>query len=141
MCTHAVYNNVYLVTVGRVIVDAGIGLASMCTHAAYNNVYLFTVGRLIDGDGIGLASMCTHAVYNNVYLFTVGRVIVGAGIGLASMCVPIYISETAPPHLRGSQGAHRVNPILTMLAVNIVIILTLTTTVLGLYEPQHFGGL
>ena len=59
MCTHAVYNNVYLVTVGRVIVDAVIGLASMCTHAVYNNVYLVTVGRVIVDAGIGLASMCT----------------------------------------------------------------------------------
>ncbi|OCT87307.1 proton myo-inositol cotransporter [Xenopus laevis] len=30
-----------------------------------------------------------------------GRVVVGLGIGIASMTVPVYIAESAPPHLRG----------------------------------------
>ncbi|KFA63351.1 hypothetical protein S40285_01821 [Stachybotrys chlorohalonatus IBT 40285] len=34
-------------------------------------------------------------------LIVVGRAIAGIGIGSSSMCVPIYISETAPPSIRG----------------------------------------
>ena len=30
-----------------------------------------------------------------------GRVLAGIGVGGASMCVPIYISELAPPAVRG----------------------------------------
>ncbi|XP_069485313.1 proton myo-inositol cotransporter [Ambystoma mexicanum] len=30
-----------------------------------------------------------------------GRIVVGLGIGIASMTVPVYIAESAPPHLRG----------------------------------------
>ncbi|XP_076921205.1 monosaccharide-sensing protein 2-like [Bidens hawaiensis] len=38
----------------------------------------------------------------NVYLLLLGRLLDGLGIGLAVTLVPVYISETAPPEIRGS---------------------------------------
>ncbi|XP_076905800.1 monosaccharide-sensing protein 2-like [Bidens hawaiensis] len=38
----------------------------------------------------------------NVYLLLLGRLLDGFGIGLAVTLVPVYISETAPPEIRGS---------------------------------------
>ncbi|XP_020115088.1 monosaccharide-sensing protein 2-like [Ananas comosus] len=37
----------------------------------------------------------------NVYVLLLGRLIDGFGIGLAVTLVPVYISETAPPEIRG----------------------------------------
>ena len=50
---------------------------------------IFTVGAIVMG------------VAESREILLVGRLIVGAGIGLASMSVPMYISESSPPHLRG----------------------------------------
>jgi MFS family permease len=38
----------------------------------------------------------------NVYVLLLARLIDGFGIGLAVTLVPLYISETAPPEIRGS---------------------------------------
>lgn len=38
----------------------------------------------------------------NVYILLLARLLDGFGIGLAVTLVPIYISETAPPEIRGS---------------------------------------
>ncbi|KAD4982186.1 hypothetical protein R6Q59_001761 [Mikania micrantha] len=38
----------------------------------------------------------------NVYILLLGRLLDGFGIGLAVTLVPVYISETAPPEIRGS---------------------------------------
>lgn len=40
----------------------------------------------------------------NIYILLVARLIVGSGSGLVFTCVPIYISETSPPNMRGSLG-------------------------------------
>lgn len=37
----------------------------------------------------------------NVYVLLLGRLLDGFGIGLAVTLVPVYISETAPPNIRG----------------------------------------
>ncbi|RRT65226.1 hypothetical protein GW17_00026594 [Ensete ventricosum] len=38
----------------------------------------------------------------NVYVLLLARLIDGFGIGLAVTLIPVYISETAPPEIRGS---------------------------------------
>lgn len=38
----------------------------------------------------------------NVYILLLGRLLDGFGIGLAVTIIPVYISETAPPEIRGS---------------------------------------
>ncbi|KAF0894896.1 hypothetical protein E2562_004899 [Oryza meyeriana var. granulata] len=40
----------------------------------------------------------------NIYILLLARLIVGSGSGLVFTCVPIYISETSPPNMRGSLG-------------------------------------
>ncbi|XP_065184863.1 proton myo-inositol cotransporter-like [Sycon ciliatum] len=47
--------------------------------------------------GAGLMAVSTHWIE-----LLMGRLIVGIGIGFASMTVPMYISEAAPIHVRGS---------------------------------------
>ncbi|KAK5124702.1 hypothetical protein LTR85_001415 [Meristemomyces frigidus] len=46
-----------------------------------------------------------EALATNIGLFTVGRLISGLGAGAATVIVPIYISETAPPHQKGFFGS------------------------------------
>lgn len=38
----------------------------------------------------------------NVYVLLLGRLLDGLGVGLAVTLVPLYISETAPPEIRGT---------------------------------------
>ena len=42
------------------------------------------------------------ALAPNVAVLIVGRLILGLGFGKALMIAPIYLSETAPEHMRGS---------------------------------------
>ena len=71
------------------------------------------VGALMCSMATGVASLIT------------GRAIIGLGIGLSSALVPLYISEIAPTHLRGTLGS--VNQlmicigILAALVVNVFI--------------------
>lgn len=37
----------------------------------------------------------------NIYVFLLGRLLDGLGVGLAVTLVPLYVSETAPPEIRG----------------------------------------
>lgn len=46
-----------------------------------------------------------EALATNIGVFTVGRLIAGLGAGAATVIVPIYISETAPPHQKGFFGS------------------------------------
>ncbi|XP_017248708.1 hexose carrier protein HEX6 isoform X1 [Daucus carota subsp. sativus] len=38
----------------------------------------------------------------NVYMLILGRVLLGVGVGFANQSVPLYLSEMAPPSLRGA---------------------------------------
>lgn len=51
--------------------------------------FLFTIGAVVMG------------VASSKETLLGGRIVVGLGIGIASMTVPVYIAESAPPHLRG----------------------------------------
>lgn len=51
-------------------------------------------GLFAVGGGLQAASVDFASMYS-------GRVVSGFGIGILSMCVPLYISETAPTHIRG----------------------------------------
>ena len=50
---------------------------------------------------IGAAMMLGANGNRGLGLILGGRVLAGIGVGGASMCVPIYISELAPPAVRG----------------------------------------
>lgn len=41
------------------------------------------------------------AANGKMQMIIAGRAVAGLGIGASSMCVPVYISETAPPSIRG----------------------------------------
>ena len=49
----------------------------------------------------------------NPEFLIIGRAIVGFGIGIAAMIAPVYLTEIAPPHIRGGIVA------VTVLFVNI----------------------
>jgi len=55
---------------------------------------IFIIGSLIMGAAAG--------PYHGYYMLLLGRIIVGVAIGFASEAGPLYISECAPPDLRGS---------------------------------------
>jgi len=80
---------------------------------------VFVVGSVI----MGLA--------NTKELLLVGRIVVGVGIGLASMSVPVYISEAAPPHLRG--------PLTVSYNTLVVFGQFCATVVCGLFVEVHQG--
>ena len=53
-------------------------------------------------NGIFLVGSIIQAASVNIGMMFAGRAIAGFSIGQLSMCVPLYISELAPPNLRGS---------------------------------------
>ncbi len=58
------------------------------------------------------------------WVLIVGRAIVGLAIGIASMTVPLYVSELAPPHLRGMLVS--VNQLLITIGIVIAYIVDLS---------------
>lgn len=52
---------------------------------------------------LGISAVLT-AIPNDMTTFNVFRIIGGVGVGLCSVASPLYISETAPPRLRGRLG-------------------------------------
>ncbi|XP_042490564.1 sugar transport protein 14-like [Macadamia integrifolia] len=43
-----------------------------------------------------------NAVAVNITMLIIGRILLGVGIGFGNQAVPLYLSETAPPKIRGS---------------------------------------
>ena len=56
---------------------------------------------LITAIGFMTGSILTATAYN-IFQLTIGRFIVGICIGIAYFGAPLFISEIAPPHMRGS---------------------------------------
>ena len=82
-----------------VLVGAAIGALGggrLADRLRRRMVFIATSAIFIAG-----ASVC--ALASSLDMLLVGRVIVGLGIGLASITVPLYISESSPPHARGGQ--------------------------------------
>ncbi|KAL0409147.1 UNVERIFIED_CONTAM: Sugar transport protein MST3 [Sesamum radiatum] len=51
---------------------------------------VFLIGAILNGAAI------------NVAMLIIGRILLGVGIGYANQSVPVYLSEMAPPKLRGA---------------------------------------
>ena len=79
---------------------------------------VFLVGSIIQASG------------ENVPMIFVGRFIAGLAIGMLSMVVPLYLSELAPPNLRGQLVA------LQQLAITVGIMVAFWLD----YGTQHIGG-
>lgn len=62
-----------------------------------------------------LAGAVLSATAQDLRAMVAGRVLAGVGIGLSSALVPLYISEVAPTHLRGTLGS--VNQLLICLGI------------------------
>ena len=41
-------------------------------------------------------------VLQDLAMLVIGRVMLGWGVGFANQAVPLYLSEIAPPHVRGT---------------------------------------
>eukprot|EP00092_Neocalanus_flemingeri_P039778 GFUD01043318.1.p1 GENE.GFUD01043318.1~~GFUD01043318.1.p1 ORF type:complete len:517 (+),score=77.81 GFUD01043318.1:119-1669(+) len=57
---------------------------------------------ILSASAIFAAGSVVMGLAGNKEILLVGRLIVGAAIGIASTVVPVYISEAAPMHLRGT---------------------------------------
>lgn len=71
-----------------------------------------------------------QAAAQNVAMIFVGRFIAGLSIGMLSMVVPLYLSELAPPNIRGSLVA------LQQLGITVGVMVAFWLD----YGTQHIGG-
>mmetsp|Transcript_120141 Transcript_120141/g.218349 ORF Transcript_120141/g.218349 Transcript_120141/m.218349 type:complete len:521 (-) Transcript_120141:73-1635(-) len=65
----------------------------------------FHYGRrktLLSGSGIFFVGALMMAASTDLAFMLVARIVTGVGVGISSHTVPLYISECAPPQLRGS---------------------------------------
>nr|XP_009398213.1 PREDICTED: sugar carrier protein C [Musa acuminata subsp. malaccensis] len=70
-------------------------LASTVTRA------LGRKNSMLIGGVIFLAGSVMNGAAENVAMLIVGRILLGVGVGFACQSTPLYLSEMAPPHLRG----------------------------------------
>ena len=77
-----------------------------------------------------LVGSAIQAAAISIPMLFVGRFIAGLSVGMLSMVVPLYISEVAPPNLRGSLVA------LQQLAITLGIMVAFWLD----YGTQHIGG-
>lgn len=83
---------------------------------------------LLSALGCGLAG--------NFPVLIVSRIIGGIGVGLASSVSPLYISEVAPPHLRGRM----VSLFQWTICVGIVVAMLVNSSLLGWAQSGEGGG-
>ncbi|KAK4938324.1 hypothetical protein LTR10_021208 [Elasticomyces elasticus] len=77
-----------------------------------------------------LAGSVVVAAAVNVAMIFVGRFVFGTAIGMLAMVVPLYLSELAPPNIRGALIA------LQQLSITVGIMLSFWLN----YGTQHIGG-
>lgn len=77
-----------------------------------------------------LVGSAIQAAAISIPILFVGQLIAGLSVGMLSMVVPLYISEVAPPNLRGSLVA------LQQLAITLGIMVAFWLD----YGTQHIGG-
>ena len=49
-----------------------------------------------------MAEFSAPSVLQDLAMLVIGRVMLGWGVGFANQAVPLYLSEIAPPHVRGT---------------------------------------
>ena len=69
----------------------------MCDALGRNRTMMVACGLL------GIGSIFT-AIPNDIVTFNIFRIVGGVGVGLCSVASPMYISEVAPPRMRGGLG-------------------------------------
>lgn len=57
---------------------------------------------MIMGGLFFLAGAAINGAAVNVAMLIIGRLLLGVGVGFGNQSVPVYLSEMAPPHLRGA---------------------------------------
>ncbi|KAJ7949492.1 Hexose carrier protein [Quillaja saponaria] len=57
---------------------------------------------ILAGGAAFLAGSALGGAAFNIYVLIVGRLLLGVGVGFANQSVPLYLSEMAPPRLRGA---------------------------------------
>lgn len=104
-------------------------------------------GRMADRFGRRLALIIIAVIFGmgailtsvapNIIWFDLTRVIVGFGIGVSSLVTPIYISEIAPPHLRGRLVTF--NQLAITLGISVAYFIDLAFAAAGLgWRPMFF---
>ncbi|URD96911.1 Sugar carrier protein [Musa troglodytarum] len=66
---------------------------------------LYAFGRkssMLFGGAAFLLGSAINGVAMNVAMLIIGRILLGVGVGFANQAVPLYLSEMAPPQLRGA---------------------------------------
>ncbi|KAE9598335.1 putative major facilitator, sugar transporter, major facilitator superfamily [Lupinus albus] len=57
---------------------------------------------IVAGGAAFLAGTAFGGAAFNLYMLIVGRLLLGVGVGFANQAVPLYLSEMAPPRIRGA---------------------------------------
>ncbi|TDZ16402.1 Sugar transport protein MST4 [Colletotrichum orbiculare MAFF 240422] len=81
-------------------------------------------------NAVFLTGSIIQAASVNVSMIFAGRFVAGLSIGQLSMVVPLYLSELAPPNLRGALGATQ------QLGITVGIMISFWLD----YGTQHIGG-
>ncbi|MBA0705202.1 hypothetical protein Golax_017410, partial [Gossypium laxum] len=86
---------------GLIIAMSLIGATCITTCSGYISDWLGRRPLLIISSVFYFLSGIVMIWSPNVYILLLGRLMDGFGVGLAVTLVPVYISETAPPEIRG----------------------------------------
>ncbi len=79
-------------------------VATAAVGAAVSSLLASAAGRrgtVIASGVVFVAGAAVMALATNLWELVLGRAVIGLAIGVASMIAPLYLSEVAPPNLRG----------------------------------------